>query len=102
MINCPSRRPLKLYPTWMTSASNFCTPVFAGVSTPLALLVNKTDYAGNAGDAWGEPGDVPWSGSSAGYNADAGPGTYAAGTVPPRLLSGSDSPRRATLPTNPA
>jgi prepilin-type N-terminal cleavage/methylation domain-containing protein len=85
IINCPSRRPLRLYPTWMTSASNFCTPVFASLSIPAGappILVNKTDYAGNAGDAWGEPGDVGFSGTSSGYNGDAGPGTYAAGTNP--------------------
>jgi prepilin-type N-terminal cleavage/methylation domain-containing protein len=85
IINCPSRRPLRLYPTWMTSASNFCTPIFAALSLPAGappILVNKTDYAGNAGDSWGEPGDVGFTGSSASYNADAGPGTYAAGTNP--------------------
>ncbi len=82
MISCPSRRQLKLYPTWMTSGSNFCDPNFAAASAPSPVLVNKTDYAGNAGDSWGEPGDAnpPFSWSSAGYNSDAGPGTYAAGT----------------------
>jgi prepilin-type N-terminal cleavage/methylation domain-containing protein len=82
MINCPSRRQLKLSPTWMTSASNYCTLNFAGSAPPSPILVNKTDYAGNAGDSWGEPRDaVPtWSGTSAGYNSDAGPGTYADGT----------------------
>jgi prepilin-type N-terminal cleavage/methylation domain-containing protein len=85
IINCPTRRPLKLYPTWFTSASYFCTPAFASVSVPPGappILVSKTDYAGNAGDSWAEPHDVGFSGTSAGYNGDAGPGTYAAGTNP--------------------
>lgn len=81
-INCPTRRPLKQYPTWMTSGSNFCSPVFAGGTTPSPFLVQKTDYAGNAGDNVAEPGLVWSGGTSAGYNGDAGPGTYAAGTDP--------------------
>jgi prepilin-type N-terminal cleavage/methylation domain-containing protein len=82
-INCPTRRALTLYPTWMKSASYFCTPVFASVSVPSGtppILVSKTDYAGNAGDSWAEPGDVWSGGTSAGYNGDAGPPTYADGT----------------------
>jgi prepilin-type N-terminal cleavage/methylation domain-containing protein len=83
IINCPTRRPLALYATWMTSASNFCTPVFASVSVPSGappIQVSKTDYAGSAGDSFAEPGEVWSGGTSAGYNGDAGPGTYASGT----------------------
>ncbi len=86
LINCPSRRPLALYPTWMTTAADFCSPVFASLSvppqTPAAppILVAKTDYGGNSGDNAQEPG-FDWADGqgSQSYNDDAGPGNYADG-----------------------
>ncbi len=98
MLNCPSRRQLKLYPTWMTSASNFCSPNLAGGSTPTPLLVNKTDYGCNAGDVVNEPGGVGFTGSSAGYNSDAGPGTYADGVS----AAGLAKWKKFSTPSDPA
>jgi prepilin-type N-terminal cleavage/methylation domain-containing protein/prepilin-type processing-associated H-X9-DG protein len=77
-INCPTRRPLQTYPTWLVSSSYFCSPAFAGGTPP--PTVAKTDYGANAGDNEVEPG-VSWNDDEGetDYNADAGPGKYADG-----------------------
>ncbi len=86
VINCPSRRPLQTYPTWLTAGNNFCSPCF-GSSTPPSLVA-KTDYGCNAGDNAIEPGTA-WNDSQgeSGYNDDAGPGLYADGVKPSGMLS---------------
>ncbi|HEX3999841.1 MAG TPA: DUF1559 domain-containing protein [Pirellulales bacterium] len=78
VLNCPSRRALQTYPTWLTAGDNFCSPNF-GSSTPPSAVA-KTDYGCNAGDNAEEPGAV-WNDNqgSADYNDDAGPGKYADG-----------------------
>ena len=78
IINCPTRRPLQTYPTWLTAASDFCNPNFAGGTPP--ATVAKTDYGCNSGDNPVEPG-VVWNDSQgeSNYNDDAGPGRYADG-----------------------
>ncbi len=78
VINCPSRRPLQAYLTWLTAGNNFCSPAFAGGPPP--SLVAKTDYGCNAGDNAVEPGTA-WNDNQgeASYNDDAGPGLYADG-----------------------
>lgn len=77
-INCPTRRPLQTYPTWLTAGNDFCSPAFAGGNPP--STVAKTDYGGNAGDNAIEPGS-DWNDNkgSSNWNADAGPGSYADG-----------------------
>jgi prepilin-type N-terminal cleavage/methylation domain-containing protein len=77
-INCPTRRPLLTYPTWLTSGSDFCSPAFASGTPP--TTVAKTDYGCNAGDNAVEPGTA-WNDSQgeSNYNDDAGPGKYADG-----------------------
>ena len=60
VINCPSRRPLQTYPTWLTAGNNFCSPCF-GSNTPPSMVA-KTDYGCNAGDNAIEPGTA-WNDS---------------------------------------
>jgi prepilin-type N-terminal cleavage/methylation domain-containing protein/prepilin-type processing-associated H-X9-DG protein len=86
LINCPTRRALTTYPTWLTSGSDFCSPAFAGGTPP--SMVAKSDYGCNAGDNAVEPGTA-WNDNqgSTSYNDDAGPGKYADGIS----LSGQQS-----------
>jgi prepilin-type N-terminal cleavage/methylation domain-containing protein len=69
-FNCPSRRPLALYPTWEPSSSLSSSTSFA--AGPMPTTVAKTDYACNGGDYPLDPSSV-----EGGPN---GPGTYASGT----------------------
>ena len=82
VINCPSRRPLQSYPTWLTAGNDFCSPQFSGGTPP--GNVAKTDYGCNAGDNavepnWSDTGD---SVSLPSYNDNAGPGQYSDGVSP--------------------
>ena len=81
ILNCPTRRPLQTYPTWLTASDYFCSPNFGGGTPP--PTVAKTDYACNAGD---NPVEPEWSDSGFSnlpdYNDNAGPPSYATGTAP--------------------
>jgi prepilin-type processing-associated H-X9-DG protein len=74
-FNCPTRRPLGLYPTWETAGyfSSDCALSSGTVPTNVA----KTDYAGNGGDTYTDPTGL--GGPNAGTGG--GPGTYASGTA---------------------
>ena len=74
VINCPSRRPLQLYPTvWPSSSDYWSDTAFGGGSVSLPNTA-KSDYAGNGGD------DAPYTLNC--WNGDLlerGPSSYAAG-----------------------
>jgi prepilin-type N-terminal cleavage/methylation domain-containing protein len=74
-FNCPTRRPLGLYPTWETAGyfSSDC----ALSSTTVPTNVAKTDYAANGGDTYTDP--TSFNGPNAGTGG--GPGTYAVGSA---------------------
>jgi prepilin-type N-terminal cleavage/methylation domain-containing protein len=74
MFNCPTRRPLALYPTWETAGyfSSDCALSSGTVPTTVA----KTDYACNGGDSYIDP--TGFGGPNSGTGG--GPGTYGAGT----------------------
>lgn len=78
VLNCPDRRLLQTYPTWLVAGNYYCTPAFASGTPP--PNVAKTDYACNAGDDAAEP-STAWNDDKgeSDYNGDAGPGTYADG-----------------------
>jgi prepilin-type N-terminal cleavage/methylation domain-containing protein len=69
LFNCPTRRPLALYPTWEPSGSLSSSTAFA--AGPMPTTVAKTDYACNGGDYPLDPSSV-----EGGPN---GPATYASG-----------------------
>ncbi len=79
MANCPSRRQLSIYPTWLTVSAFRATSVFGGGSVsgaPSPWLIAKTDYAGSNGRPGRSDMSNPWP-----QNGDTGgPGDYASAT----------------------
>jgi len=83
VINCPSRRPLALYPSYLSDTSNGSYPAFgtgtafnpaSGTGGPAPATVAKTDYAANGGD-------VPtYDNSNNSGISGWGPSSYAAGS----------------------
>jgi prepilin-type N-terminal cleavage/methylation domain-containing protein len=69
LFNCPSRRPLALYPTWEPSSELSSDTAFA--AGPMPTTVAKTDYACNGGDHVMDP---------SAFGGPNGPTTYANGT----------------------
>jgi prepilin-type processing-associated H-X9-DG protein len=84
VFNCPSRRPLALYPTWQTGGGGDMSQMYAagssvGYASP-SPMVAKTDYAANGGDVYTSPGtnSPPWHTG----NDEGGPTSFKMGTSP--------------------
>jgi prepilin-type N-terminal cleavage/methylation domain-containing protein len=87
ILNCPSRRPLATYPTWITAANMYRDASMGNSNSLAPQTVAKTDYAANAGDN-DDPNSQPnWAstGSERSYNGGTGPGSYTLGTGPAAL-----------------
>jgi prepilin-type N-terminal cleavage/methylation domain-containing protein len=84
MVNCPTRRPLGIYPTWQNgSGPNLggspgdVYQIYATGSASATANVAKTDYGANGGDTYTSPGTTgdPWGTS----NDEGGPLVYSQG-----------------------
>lgn len=94
VLNCPSRRPMQLYPTWLYSGNPpagqypYRNPFMQAGLAP--QLVAKSDYAGNAGDA---VCNISWGGQTAkDENPATGPAQYSDGVTgvgPANFLAGA-------------
>jgi prepilin-type N-terminal cleavage/methylation domain-containing protein/prepilin-type processing-associated H-X9-DG protein len=79
MINCPSRRPLAIGPTWQSGGGGDSSQRYGSGFASASPNVAKTDYAANGGDVYSSPGtgSPPW-----GAGNEGGPTSFAQGISP--------------------
>ncbi len=91
MINCPTRRPLQIYPTNWTSSSSYRGDTAFGAGGSVPQNVAKTDYAGNGGETY------PYTASVWAQDVlENGPDSVATGTAASGLTEWTRCAKNAT------